>query len=97
MRSDVELILKQKAFQLFLSMHNSCPVKKKLSKLLLHFSVKSYLLLRVIIMETIGLHMVMQHGKMLIPKKSSRLIHHESYCKGGYTVIQDIGRASKIL
>jgi hypothetical protein len=30
------------------------------------------------------LHMVMQHGKMLIPKKSSRLIHLESYCKGGY-------------
>ena len=40
MRSDVELILIQKVFQLFLSMRNSCPVKEEIVEIASTFSVK---------------------------------------------------------
>jgi hypothetical protein len=37
-------------------------------------------------METVRLHMQMQHGNRL--KRSGGLIQHESYCKGGYYGIE---------
>jgi uncharacterized protein YaiI (UPF0178 family) len=74
------------------------PYEEEIVEIASTFSVKSYLLLRVIIMGTIGLHMVMQHGKMLIPKKEAAnlsIMNHTA--RRDITVTQDIGRASKNL
>ena len=68
MLRDVELILIQMGFQLNLSMRNSCPVKEENVEIASTFSI---LLLLMIIMETIRLHMVMLHRK-LIPAKKRR-------------------------
>ena len=71
------------------------PCEEEIVEIASTFFRKKLFIASCIIMETIGLHMVMQHGKMLIPKKAADLSIMNHTARGDITVTQDIGRASK--